>query len=512
MEKRKKRLLLCLLIVLLPGEALSSTLKVEQRLTLLEKELSVYKEALRDAREALAHSATESLKLQDDAGQTQPVAGTEAKSVTDPVGKMTLKDISNYVKEDIGFTYQGYLRTGWATSNRGTPETYAAGSLGRFGNELSGWFDLTLNQRVYNSGGKTASAIVTFDGNVGDKYSDTWFDGEGDNILQFSDIYLTTQGFLPFAPQADFWVGRHALPDYEIQMLDWKSLSTDVAAAVGIENWRQGPGAVDVSLSRNDVNVYSHDFSHKTPINTNSIDLRYRNIPLWEGGTLSLMAKYAFANNSHNLSKSNDEFFTFKDTWLATFLIRQEMQKNTFNEFTLQVANNAYGSSFSNFSGASTSMARGVYYYGDHANGISWRLLSQGEAYLSDRIIMANALVWSQGDDIYSYETGAHSDFNSLRAVIRPAWIWDTWNQSGIELGWFTQKNKNSQGQKFKESAFKTTLYHALKVGPSLLTSRPEVRFYGTYIDIINNELSGFSFNDKSKNEFLTGVQAELWW
>ncbi|WP_181963407.1 carbohydrate porin, partial [Klebsiella pneumoniae] len=108
-------------------------------------------------------------------------------------------------------------------------------SLGRFGNEMSGWFDLTLNQRVYNQDGKTANAVVTYDGNVGEQYNDAWFGGkDNDSILQFSDIYLTTKGFLPFAPEADFWVGKHKLPEYEIQMLDWKSLTTDVAAGVGI--------------------------------------------------------------------------------------------------------------------------------------------------------------------------------------------------------------------------------------------------------------------------------------
>ena len=79
---------------------------------------------------------------------------------------MTLKDISKYIKDDIGFSYQGYFRSGWGTGNHGSPQTYAAGSLGRFGNEMSGWFDLTLNQRVYNQDGKTANAVVTYDGNV----------------------------------------------------------------------------------------------------------------------------------------------------------------------------------------------------------------------------------------------------------------------------------------------------------------------------------------------------------
>lgn len=71
-------------------------------------------------------------------------------------------------------------------------------SLGRFGNEMSGWFDLTLNQRVYNQDGKTANAVVTYDGNVGEQYNDARFgDSANENIMQFSDIYLTTRGFYP---------------------------------------------------------------------------------------------------------------------------------------------------------------------------------------------------------------------------------------------------------------------------------------------------------------------------
>jgi carbohydrate-specific outer membrane porin len=51
-------------------------------------------------------------------------------------------------------------------------------------------------------------------------------------------------------------------------------------------------------------------------------------------------------------------------------------------------------------------------------------------------------------------------------------------------------RKTNQQGDDLKESAYKTTLYHALKVGPSLLGSRPEIRFYGTYINILDNHLS----------------------
>ncbi|MRT03517.1 carbohydrate porin [Ewingella americana] len=551
----KVRLLyLSILLALSSTDVMAAKLTVEQRLELLENQLSENKSELKKTQAELAvykdrvtqlqggtngyrptvQSPTTQTALSPVADNIEnennhlgtakartPVKGSQKVAVVNNDGgktsveNVTLTDISKFIKDDIGFSYEGYFRSGWAASNRGSAQTYAAGSLGRFGNEMSGWFDLTLNQRVYNQDGKTANAIVTYDGNVGEQYNDAWFgDTNNENILQFSDIFLTTRGFLPFAQEADFWVGKHKLPEYEIQMLDWKSLTTDVAAAVGIQNWDLGPGQFDASLSRNDVDVYSRDFNRTTQMNTNSVDLRYRNIPLWQDGSLSLMAKYAFANKTDEQKDNEDsgDFFKLKDTWMTTAIVRQELPRDAFNEFTLQVANNSYASSFANFSGASNSMAQGRYYYGDQTNGIAWRLISQGEMYLADRIIMANALVWSHGSDVYSYESGAHSDFNSFRAAVRPAWIWDTWNQTGVELSWFTQKNKTEQGEDLKESGYKTTLYHALKVGPSLLGSRPEIRFYGTYLSILDNELSQFRFNDNSKNEFMAGVQAEVWW
>ncbi|EDS6441643.1 carbohydrate porin [Salmonella enterica subsp. houtenae] len=535
-------LAISVLAALFPTLTLAANLTVEQRLQLLEAELSANKKELQETQSQLSIYKNKMAAMEVSLQQTERQRDTDKTGIPvkdnkrissikikpeqqvvlsntqgdkTTVQNVTMKDISRFIKDDIGFSYQGYFRSGWGTSNHGSPQTYAAGSLGRFGNEMSGWFDLTLNQRVYNQDGKTANAIVTYDGNVGEQYNDAWFgDSDNENIMQFSDIFLTTRGFLPFAPEADFWVGKHKLPEYEVQMLDWKQLTTDVAAGIGIQNWVIGKGQLDISLSRDDVDVYSRDFSRTTQMNTNSIDIRYRNIPLWDKSSFSVMGKYAFANKTDEQERNedNNSFFKLKDTWMATAIVRQELPKDGFNEFTLQVANNSYASSFAEFTGSSDSISSGRYYYGDHSNGIAWRLISQGELYLADRIIMANAIVGAHGEDIYSYETGAHSDFSSLRTVIRPAWIWNTYNESGVELGWFVQKNTTSNGTGAKESAYKATLYHALKVGPSLLNSRPEIRFYGTYIDILNNELSNFRFNDNSKDQFMIGVQAEVWW
>ncbi|MFM2533073.1 carbohydrate porin, partial [Escherichia coli] len=65
---------------------------------------------------------------------------------------------------------------------------------------------------------------------------------------------------------------------------------------------------------------------------------------------------------------------------------------------------------------------------------------------------------------------------------------------------------------KFNESGYKTTLFHTFKVNTSMLTSRPEIRFYATYIKALENELDGFTFEDNKDDQFAVGAQAEIWW
>ncbi|MDW4710930.1 carbohydrate porin, partial [Escherichia coli] len=84
--------------------------------------------------------------------------------------------------------------------------------------------------------------------------------------------------------------------------------------------------------------------------------------------------------------------------------------------------------------------------------------------------------------------------------------------QGASLLGYFTQQNKDANSNKFNESGYKTTLFHTFKVNTSMLTSRPEIRFYATYIKALENELDGFTFEDNKDDQFAVGAQAEIWW
>lgn len=487
----------------------AAPLTLEERVALLERQLSTNMQEL---------NATKA-QLKKYESVTPPVevisANVATPEKTAPVSSMTLSDISKYVKEDIGFNYSGYFRSGYAAGNRGSAKSYAIGSLGRFGQENSSWFDLELSQRVYHEGNKTAKAVVMLDGNVGGQYSAGWFDSTSDNLLQFSDIYLTTRGFLPFAPEADFWVGKHTLPKFEIQMLDFKYHKSDSAAGIGLENWQLGPGKVNVALVREDLDAHAVDssVSQTQQINTNTIDARYTAMPVWDNATLDLFGRYSAANKTdlNKRDENNGTYYSVKDAWHAGARLTQNWQNGGFTYLTAQMANNSIASGMGLVTDSSALYGYNGQYYGEHTNGTAWRLLTEGENYLLPNVIMAHALVYAAGNDIYDYYTGAHTDFHSTRAVVRPAYIWDTFNQTGVELGWFDQRNK-AGGETYHESGLKTTLFHTFKVGTSMLTSRPEIRFFATYLKTFDNEITQFTFNDDKKDQFTVGAQAEVWW
>ena len=173
------------------AQSLAESLTVEQRLELLEKalretqsELKKYKDE--EKKKYTPATVNRSVSTNDQGYAANPfptsraakpdavLVKNEEKNASETgsiYSSMTLKDFSKFVKDEIGFSYNGYYRSGWGTASHGSPKSWAIGSLGRFGNEYSGWFDLQLKQRVYNENGKRVDAIVMMDGNVGQQYS-----------------------------------------------------------------------------------------------------------------------------------------------------------------------------------------------------------------------------------------------------------------------------------------------------------------------------------------------------
>ncbi|MCA2017006.1 carbohydrate porin [Vibrio tritonius] len=507
---------LCLAVLLaLSGAANAQDLTVQQQMEQLQQQIQQAQDLLKQLA-AKNPSAVDSKTAHTtpELDATQSPAQTAA--VHEELSKQNLPTYTKQVPVESGFTFTGYFRGGWATGGEGSPESYAIGSLGRFGNEYGGWYDLNLNQRVYQENGREISAHIQLDGNETQSRTSGLF-GEDDSYLQFSELYVRTKGFIPGAPDAEFWVGRHAIPVYEIQMLDWKGYKAASAAGVGFDKLALGEGDVSIALLREDF-----DYLNKTnkdddvDMNSNTIDVRYKNIPIDNGLTLELDGKYQFANKSSSVddAESSSDYYDIKDAYMLGARLHQAYSDGAFDDISLQYANNSFASNFANISGANADFGHGTNsYYGHHTDGYAFRVMTQGENYFFDKnMIMAHAFVYAQGDDLYDYQLeNDHMDFKSLRAVVRPAYIWNQYNQSGVELGYFTQTN-TIDSLDYKESGYKATMFHTFKVATSMLQSRPEIRFYTTYLKSEDNDITDFSFDSGRNDQWSFGVQAELWW
>lgn len=430
----------------------------------------------------------------------------------------TLSKISDYVKQDLkddtGFSGVFAVRSGIATTTNGSPKSYAIGSLGRYGNEYDGWFDFILNKRAYKDDEKSANFVVMIDGNVGQERGNEWFDGKGtsnteDTLIQFKEMYLTTKGFLKFLPDADFWVGRSHLPGYELQMLDWKMYTTTAGAGVGINNIKLDGVDLDFAVMREDYDLYKKDMSSTIDGNTITLEARQKNIAIGDNSKLMFNEKYVMPNETG--SQQDGTYYDMNAAGSFLTMIQTPYDNGGFIDLAFEVANNSLASSFTDYRVSSINFGVGKNYYGDHEGGIAYRFMTQGEFYPSENIIMAHAFVYTHADDTYSYNTSTKDDIESVRAVIRPAYIWDQYNQTGVELGYFHQDNKNPNNEVITESGLKTTLYHAFKVDTSILRSRPEIRFYTTYIKSLDHELdSSTPFEDDKDDQLSFGVQFEV--
>lgn len=504
------------------GQAKTPKLTIEQRMEVMEaqlratqQKLQMYEEREKAQQHAVAASTISTAPRSVATTQTAAIAPTAEPELSPG----TLKRISQYVQDDSGFKYSGYFRSGWATTTNGGPKSWGVGSLGRFGNEYDGWYNLALKKRAWRDGDKSVWANVQFEGDLGLTQSNESFEKgmSGGGMGKLSKLYVEGNGLLPFAPEASVWVGKHTLPQYEIQLLDWKSNRTSSGAGVGIENWNLPVGALSMALTRNDVDNYStvcasgsSACNDTTQVNINIAEVRYKNLPVTDHSTLELGAKYAFANqtNEQKKAQADNDYYQVKSSWLGQAILRTPVLAGA-NELTLQIANNSLASQFMNISSANPDFDFNSSYYGIHRGGIGWRLVDQGEVYLGEKIIMAHALVYGRGYDLYSPYTGAHTDFKTARAVIRPSWIWNKNMQTALELGWFTQENRTNNTS-LNESGYKVTLAQVYKVDTSILNSRPELRLYSTYLKALENEIDHQRFNDDKNYQISFGAQVEV--
>lgn len=176
----KRNLITSTILIMAPlaytTHAMAESLTVEQRLELLEKALKDTQSELKKyqdeekARNRLWIASTQPGAPEQSASAQVVSAPAPAGGAAKPAAvlvkneqpaangesiysSMTMKDFSKFVKDEIGFSYNGYYRSGWGTASHGSPKS----------RRLARWVALVMNIRaglIYNlSSGSIRKAI-----------------------------------------------------------------------------------------------------------------------------------------------------------------------------------------------------------------------------------------------------------------------------------------------------------------------------------------------------------------
>lgn len=258
--------------------------------------------------------------------------------------------------------------------------------------------------------------------------------------------------------------------------------------------------------------MFKTTLNGSTNVATNTLQMRYNNINIAPDLTLGFHGDYTMANPSDTQKQraADGEIFDLKNAFLAGTALKKTESDKSFNELVLQVANNGMATNMSRIHGANPYLGHSDNYFGEQSGGVLYRAVTQGENFIGDHFGIVHAVALGKASDIVDPETFApHSDITFIRSAIRPAYIWENYNQTGVELGYFKQDSKQ-YGETLTESGYKTTFFHSIRFEKSSFGLLPEIRFYATYLKAIHNQLDNVVFSDNKDDQWKFGISANV--
>lgn len=407
--------------------------------------------------------------------------------------------------------FHGYVRGGVFTSTNGEMKSYRLNNLGRFGNEVDGYYDIALQQEIFkDETGRRFDVRVDAEGNM--DMRNNWESvgannaSEDDSLSSTNNPMALTQyfvegyGYIPSNPNASFWVGKRSYKSRELQMFDYKLIGV-FGPGAGIDNIELDSGNLSVAWIRNDsyadVRV-SDEEANRTLNNTNILDIRYADIPLFNDVKGEVLINYALVNknDAQEYNEDNNINYRSENSLQTSFIMTAPLDKG-FNETVIQYAGRGFA----------PNMVNHDYYLQANSNFGSakgFRVANYGEEYLSDNIIANHAIAYAYADNLG--DGLGYDKAQELSVAFRPEYIWNKYSKSALEVSWFgREETSGSTTEEYQ--GHKVTLAQVLSVGESQFL-RPEIRIYSTYLKA--NDETPFADNKDSQLSF--GIQMEAWW
>lgn len=407
--------------------------------------------------------------------------------------------------------FHGYARTGTSTTaSGGSQYCYndaidGAHYVGRLGDECDTYGEIGLGKAYQAQGGaefyldSMFSFQTVYQGNDYQSITNaTDRDSRGDWALR--QINAQVKKLLPNHPEATLWIGKRFYQRKDIHILDLYYLN-DSGNGFGIENYAMGPGKLSfawIDGARKPA-LGKNDAKGEPVVQTEKLDLRYQDIPLWENAKLNLAYMYGRAD----LTDIQDESGESEQTGNLFSLELEHQIGSAKNTFVAQYGRDALaGSVFNNSDGTTVDT------YNDWSGDLesAYRVIYFGQASFADKVDVAYSALYASGDTVS--DGAIETSPSRFSIVTRPSYYWNSLTRTTLELGYSkAQMSTDSESQDLSKIVL------AQEITPDVgLMTRPSLRIYvGSFFGDIAKSVRSAK-DDGDDGELRFGAQMEAWW
>lgn len=414
--------------------------------------------------------------------------------------------------------FGGYFRSG-VMSKRFNKSNDTVWQVGRLGAENDTYGEIFLGTDVANVDDTVWSVNSRI--TVTSGMNRDWQSTSGNNVenatFALREFNLTVKGLLDFDKDATVWAGKRFYHREDIHVTDLYYWDVSGMGA-GVENLQAGPGKLSLAwLRRDDGQSYvateeNVDAQKNGFRSAHIFDVQY-DFPAWDGANIEVRDTFLVPQRDND--STTKKYYKPEHKFGKSNIFGVEISQGYSLGWHKTVLKWTHGSTarWTKFGTEAWFDDKGA---SDKANRYS--IYNFGQMNFTSNFGMFYTLNFTASKN---YDDTDRHDFNlksdrAFQVVVRPYVQLTKMTKVLVELGAYTQTEKDHDGETVTKNAQKYTVAYAITPDASNFWSRPELRIFATYIHGKHDRMQSVdvsSWGDAAQNRnFLVGVQAEAWW
>ena len=368
--------------------------------------------------------------------------------------------MSGYMRAGVGYDKNGTLNEYHGT-NGGNSTT---SKVGRLGNENGLYGELKLSADV----AKVEDTLWTFntmfaykshDGNNWDSLNGDTNESKGgytDGIFVLEQTNIEVKGLFDWDKDAMLWVGKRFIQEQDSPLIDVKYYNVS-GTGFGIEGLSLGSGKLDLTYSQ------VGDKYNELGFKSNVFDVKY-NFPVADGWTVQIADTFCFRQGAKNLDYD-------------------QLNGNTLNLHLQYADGKVWNRTVFEYLNGANAGCQGHVGWDTGRGGNGFKLMNFGTTSTLGNTKFG--IAHHAQADYYNYDDD--NKMKKYQLVLRPYYQLTKMTKLITELGTYGEYWENEKGEHSHDRVQKATLAYAIAPVASNFWSRPEIRFFVTYLHGDNN-------------------------